>query len=268
MIMNERIQELISAYLLRDTSPEQERELFEACSRHPETSELLRQHLILSLKLRSLREEVQVPTELQNDVLRSINTLEAEGLREEVQNVPVTKAEPGHRFGWAHLLGTGFATAACAVAIVLWNGSTDERGTTTLQQVAQTQDTVFIVKKDTVTQLREIDRPVYIVRTVPEIPAPDRAVTNDAGELAQQQDRTSRSAETGTALNSDAPRDADLPSVPVGDSEAREKTTLFADNHAHETIAREAKKENYLEQYNTMLVSVESVQLSSKDRIH
>jgi hypothetical protein len=268
MIMNERIQELISAYLHRDTTPEQERELFEACSRHPETSELLRQQLVLSLKIRSLREDVKVPTELQNDVLRRINTLEAAGLQAEGHRSFETAEEPRRRFGWAHLFGTGLATAACAVAVVLLSRSPGEQGLTSVQLVAQLQDTVYIVKQDTITQLREIDRPVYIVRTIPSEPVPDRPTPNADGEIARQPDRNATSPETVIALDTGTRRDENL--LPASDSKmgTQGSNPLFAENQPLESALREAKKDNYIEQYNSMLVSVETVQLSSKDRIH
>ncbi|MFZ1731789.1 MAG: hypothetical protein WBQ23_15935 [Bacteroidota bacterium] len=264
--MNERIQELISAYLHRDTTPEQERELFEACNRNPETSELLRQQLVLSLSIRNLREEVQVPTELRNDVLRRINTLEAEGLHDSEPLPYETIQEPRRRFGWVHLLGTGLATAACAVAVVLLSGNPDEQGLASIQPVAL-QDTVYIVKNDTITQLRQVDRPVYIVRTAPEAPAPQHPDSRDAAEFAQKAERTG-TTETGIAPESGSQRDRDTRPSSADKFTNQENTPLLADNQPSESVLREAKKESYIEQYNTMLVSVETVQLSSKDRIH
>ncbi len=266
--MNERIEELISAYLHRGSTPEQERELFEACSRHPETAELLRQHLVLSLKIRTLREDVQVPTEVRNEVLRRVNTLETEGLRrEELPQPHEASAAPRRRFGWAHLLGTGFAAASCTVAILLWTGNSEE-SSTALQSVAQLQDTVYIVKKDTVTQLREIDRPVYIVRS-------DTRAPSDAGPRIDAQDDIARRQESPTsAQDEDAvpelgtqPGDA-VPVMPVLIPSVTGGTVSIAEVRDPETMTREEKAQSYIEQYNSMLVSVESVRLSSKDRLH
>ncbi|MBE0644687.1 MAG: hypothetical protein IH600_11455 [Bacteroidetes bacterium] len=264
--MNERIQELISAYLHRGSTPEQERELFEACSRNPETAELLRQHLVLSLKLRGLREEVQVPADLQNNVLRRINTLEAEGLRsEEMHAASEAATEPRRRFGFAHLLGTGLATAACAITIMLWSAGPDTGPDASLQQVAQVQDTVYIVEKDTVMQLREVERPVYIVRNAPVAPAPESPASNDAADLARAADDRVAATEPGTALATRTQPDAAVPPSPAA---VETEMPLIAEMQPREATTREAKTENYIDQYNSMLVSVETVQLSAKDRIH
>ena len=50
--MNDRIEELIVSYLHRGSTPEQERELFEACKNNSEVAALLRRHVTMSLKLR------------------------------------------------------------------------------------------------------------------------------------------------------------------------------------------------------------------------
>ncbi len=264
--MNERIQELISAYLHRGSTPEQERELFEACSRNPETAELLRQHLVLSLKLRGLRDEVQVPSDLRNDVLLRINALEADGIRnEEAQSAAATGTSSRRRFGFAHLFGTGLATAACAVAIVLLSGDPDPESAGLLQPVAQAQDTVYIVKKDTVTQLREVDRPVYIVRNAPAAPVLQEPSATDQGELASEALAAPESrAEAERTTRPEPPAPVTPASVPT---RAGDSPTL-AEVQPREVATREAKTENFIEQYNSMLVSVETVRLSSKDRIH
>ena len=258
--MNDRILELISAYLHRGSTPEQERELFEACSRNPETAELLRQHLILSLKLHTLRDEVQVPAELHNNVLGRINALEAEGIEREAAQPRIVPEQSRRRFGWAHLLGTGIAGAACTLALLLWTGGPADE--TVLQPMAGVQDTVFIAKTDTLTQLRSVDRPVYIVRSVPS-PSPETPRAAEAPDMAMQ-------SETGTATQSG------IAGVEVRKDESRadtdraplESMPLLADLRESEAATREVKTQNFLEQYNSMLVSMESVQLSAKDRLH
>ncbi len=267
--MNERIQELISAYLHRGSTPEQERELFEACSRNPETAELLRQHLVLSLKLRGLRDDVQVPSDLQSTVLRRINSLEAEGLRSETLPSATAVDQDGkRRFGLIHLFGTGLATAACAVAILLLSGSPDQEPAARLQTVAQVQDTVYIVEKDTVTQLREVERPVYIVRNVPAEPVLESPATNDQGDLAAKAGNNAPVRETVSDPATQANREAPAPVSPARIPTRAEDLPALAEMQPGEAATREAKTENYIEQYNSMLVSVETVRLSSKDRIH
>lgn len=267
--MNERIEELIAAYLHRGSTPEQERELFEACSRQPETAELLRQHLVLSLKIRALREDVQVPVEVRNEVLRRVNTIESDGLRrEEQQQTAVTAVPPRHRFGWTHLLGTSLATAACAVAILLWTGNSDETGTARMQSVSGLQDTVFVVKRDTVTQLREIDRPVYIVRADTRPASGDDPRSDTREEIGRRQESIPPPADAVTAADPAAPLTETVAVAPVPASTVTTGTASIAEVRDPETMTREEKAQSYLEQYNTMLVSVASVRLSSKDRLH
>ena len=267
--MNERIQELISAYLHRGSTPEQERELFEACSRNPETAELLRQHLVLSLKLHQLRDETEVPTELHNSLLRRINALEAEGVREEERRIPAAAAAPEvrRRFGWAHLLGTGLAGAAIALLFLL-PGSPD--GELAMQPATALRDTVTLVRTDTLLQIREVERPVYIVRDTEPRVQPEAPRPGDAGELAQQPApgrEVLPEVRRRTTEQPDQPADTDRVFA-VTEPDTAEQAPLFADNMRPESGTREAKAQNYLEQYNSMLVSVESVRLSSKDRLH
>lgn len=258
--MNDRILELISAYLHRGSTPEQERELFEACSRNPETAELLRQHLILSLKLHTLRDDVQVPAELHSNLLGRINALEAEGVAREAAQPRIVPEQSRRRFGWAHLLGTGIAGAACALALLMWTGGPESD--TALKPVAEAQDTVFITRTDTLMQLRKVDRPVYIVRTAP---SPVRDMSREAESpdvtLPSGIEAASKDGIAGTDIRKDENR-ADTDRAPV------ESMPLLADMRQVESATREVKTQNFLEQYNSMLVSVESVQLSAKDRLH
>ncbi|MBR9977318.1 MAG: hypothetical protein KFH87_04450 [Bacteroidetes bacterium] len=283
--MNERIQELITAYLHRGSTPEQERELFEACSRQPETAELLRSHLILSLKLRTLRDDTYAPTDVRNEVLRRINVLESEALQqEETQKAKRRERTPHAGFGWAKFTATAAATAALVSALFLLYPD-NEDSTLTPLPIAQLPDTVYIVTKDTVTQIREIERPATIVRTVPATRLQDEDTARDdfaphsnprtvaTGGMANQH-------ENNTVTEADIPghpaTDADMAHVsetdpvdeehPVAtDMPEEERPTLAG---TADTLPRAEKTQTYIEQYNSMLVSVESVQISSKDRIH
>lgn len=283
--MNERIQELITAYLHRGSTPEQERELFDACSRQPETAELLRSHLILSLKLRTLRDDTHTPLDTRNDVLRRINALEAEAVQqEEMQNAKRRERKLHAGFGWAKLTATAAATAALVTLLFLLYPDSED-STRAQLPIAQLPDTVYIVKKDTVTQIREIERPVTIVRTVPST----RMTDEDTARDDITPDRNPRTEETGgianqhenfTALEADVPKhpttDTDMALLTATESVdennpgtadmPEEEVDLFADTA--NTMPREEKTQTYIEQYNSMLVSVESVRISSKDRIH
>jgi hypothetical protein len=57
------------------------------------------------------------------------------------------------------------------------------------------------------------------------------------------------------------------PTVETADVAVKNTAPLLADVIPVETVTIEAKTKNYIEQYNAMLVSVASVQLSAKDRI-
>lgn len=266
--MNERIQELISAYLHRGSTPEQERELFDACSRNPETAELLRQHLVLSLKLHQLRDETEVPPDLHNNVLRRINALEAERLREEERRIvsaPVVPAAAGQtrgRFGWTHLLGTGLAGAA---VVALFLSVTDTAEPDLASQTPPAPDTVVMVRTDTL--LREVERPVYIVRET----APHALPGTPAADAPEQLATRTVPTDAPAAVRPDAPRPLEDTSERPGAARAETRTSppdavVLADNLPPAT--REEKTQNYLEQYNSMLVSVESVRISSQDRLH
>ena len=237
--MNEHIHELISSYLHGGNTPAQDRELFEACSKHPETAELLRSHLILSLKLRSLREQTEVPTDIRNSLLLRVNELQSERERNPLPtNLP---RERVHRFGWAHILGSSLATAAAAAMLfIMWP---DASGPSSAE--LQTTDTVRLVKLDTVVQTRNVDKPVYITRVVRE-----RAVVP-----------ADNFVEAPPANN-----ESELPSNPTPVTPELENVT-FAEVVQVKEQLRQAKVSQYLEQYNSMLASVESVQLSSRDRV-
>lgn len=267
--MNERIQGLISAYLHRGSTPEQEQELFDACSRNPETAELLRQHLILSLKLHTLRDAVEVPTDLHHSLLGRINALEAETATHaaraprtratDTRAVPV--ATPG-RFGWVHLFGTGLAGAAAVLLLSFWIDGADPD--LTRRDVPVSPDTVTIVRTDTLTRIQEVARPVYLVRErAPALPADRIPGTGGqeeptAGFAGQPTDDAAGSE--GIAAN------VSNNNTLLSDSMPEESGPVIADISAGSS--RVTKTRNFLAQYTSMLVSVESVSLSTKDRLY
>lgn len=288
--MNERIQELISAYLHRGSTPEQERQLFEACSRNPETAELLRQHLILSLKLHTLRDAVEVPSEVHNGLLRRINAMEAENAaaatraQSAVQRTPspstaVHTSAPGptpRRFGWTHLFGTGLAGAAAVLLLSFWMDS--PAPDSARSPISLSHDTVMVLRTDTLTRVREIERPVYIVRG-PATTADETQVSailppegNDAGRVSPTAgDATPTTVDASPATVDASPTTLDAASISENNtplSAAVEDNTGMAVADARAASPRVEKTQNFLAQYNSMLVSVESVSLSTKDRLH
>ena len=106
--MNERLQELMESFLHRGCTPEEETELFDACLNDPHAAEAVRQQLILSLKIRKLRDEAEVPLEVRNELFRKINTIAAE-----------TPAEPERKraFAWLGGFRLGWSHAVVAVAL-------------------------------------------------------------------------------------------------------------------------------------------------------
>lgn len=267
--MNERIQELIAAYLHRGSTPEQEQELFEACSHDPSTAELLRQHLILSLKLHTMRDTVEVPTELHNSLLRRINAMEAEpapvpqgASRERSDpNRDIATATP-RRFGWAHLFGTGLAGVAAVLLLTFW---LDDSGPDLATRSATIpRDTVTVVRVDTLTRVQQIERPVYIVRELPPTQPAERipaGVGQDGGSpgFAGQPTDATAGGEGLAALVSEN-------NTPLSDTMPDESAVEIAE--LRPVSSRVAKTQNFLAQYTSMLVSVESVSLSAKDRLH
>jgi hypothetical protein len=237
--MTDHIQELISSYLHGGTTPEQERELFETCARHPETAELLRRHLLLSLKIRGLREQTDVPAELRNTLLLRLNELQAARMRNTPATIPVERKP---RFGWGHVLSSAMASAAIAVLVFLLLPSRPDT-----PSVVTVTDTVRVVERDTVLQIHEINRPVYITRA-----------SVDDGRL--QHNPIEESA-----------ADVSIAEQPIED-ETQPRTSPPANETYVEAlplreIERRAKVNQYLEQYNSMLASVETVRLTRNDRI-
>jgi hypothetical protein len=241
--MNDRIEELILAYLHRGSTPEQERELFEACKSDATTANMLRQHLIMSLKLRQLRDQTQVPLDVQNSLLRRVNeTVIAE------EPAPIAAVAPARRgFGWAHLFGASMATAAAAIAlfVALLPGATElqpkDSAAVTLR------DTVLLTRTDTLVQVRTVRTPSNIARAAAPAPALPQGNTPDQSAnpgLARQE----APAPVPTPVSAE-----EIASLPV------DPPTL-ASNHLND-------QPTFLEQYNTMLVSIERVRLTAEDRV-
>ena len=250
--MNERIEELIVAYLHRGSTPEQERELFEACRVNPEVSNLLREHLILSLKLRQLRDRTVVPVELQNDVIASINALPSLADNETVRSQDYGYA-PQFRFGWKHLAWSTLAGAAVVAVIMLFAGSLmpgPER-----QLVTQTQtihDTLHVAQIDTLVRTRVVRTPVYIAQ-------PDNG-NQDGHELTQ-----SPVQKPGFNPVTASPRSIE---TATRDEEQQGDTGLKPDDQP--ALAQGNPKDSqpsYLQQYSEMVVTLEKVRLTSDDRI-
>lgn len=285
--MNERIQELITTYLHRGSTPEQERELFEACKNDPSAAEHLRQHLILSLKLRGLRDSVEVDEDLHRAVARRIEGLEAAPAPVPAES-RVQAERPSHaparRFGFLHVFGAAAATAAAAVVLTLTFLPDANELPSPTATIAVVSDTVYVVERDTVRQVHEVTRPVYIVRT--EKPPANEARASETPSMTDD-DRADRTP-AGEAVHTDAPAMADAGrnddrhgaetgdngtaapiDVPVAENPAGGKTgnALLADARPVQPATREERKKSYLEQYNAMLVSVASVKLTDNDRI-
>lgn len=248
--MNDRIEELIIAYLHRGSTPEQEKELFEACRTNPETASLLRQHLVLSLKLRQLRDSTVVPQEVRNSLLLRINELPPIG-EEAPRRVPLRRPGwllPG-RFGLQHLVGAVATTAAIMVAAYQFTPGSGEGQSGTVASAQLQRDTVFVAVRDTVVRTETVRTPVYIVRTVERKNDPG----NVAGEPARQ---------PGVDIAQETPESPAEQAAPVSPAGDRgvDVSPAIADNSAQEAPA-------YLKQYNEMVLSLEKVNLSPSDRI-
>jgi hypothetical protein len=235
--MDPRTHELITSFLLRDTTPEQEKELFAACMTEPGLADLLRDEMALSLELRSLRDATVVPAALAAELRGRINMLEAQSAaksRRRLFTLPERFALP--RFSWAQL-GTAAAAPALAVAaFFLFRG-----GDLPVMPVSPSVSTVTVVRTDTVTQVREVRTPVYIVRHEA-APAPGAVQSPDVATRSN----TGTSTETAAAA--------------AGTEPAAQPASLPA-------IAQSERERSYLDQYNEMLVTVESVHITDGDRI-
>jgi len=243
--MNKKIEELILAYLHRGSTPEQERELFEMCRDNPDISTYLREHLVMSLKLRQLRERTAVPEDAHNSLLRRINELEATA-EPEVEEKRRTVAGFGFSPRWGQVFGSVLATAAVMMLLFFlvqggWGSGSEEYAS-----IPVIRDTVRQTVTDTVFQLREIDKPVYIVKW--------------------------RSRETEPVTSPD-PDSEDNNLVVAEENLIPEPATTIRPLPAHMddtlTIAevRAVDQPTYLEKYTEMVHSLEKVSLTSNDRI-
>lgn len=247
--MNERIEELIVAYLHRGSTPEQERELFEACRDNADVAQLLRRHLTLSLKLRRLRDETEVPPALHASLVGRINEIEHARTVAPVAPI-IAKVSGGVQrlvFGWRHLVGTAVAGAALAtMAFLLIPGRIVEPGATA--QVVTVTDTLREMRIDTLVTTRTIYRSIMrasdpVARrseVLPVQPAPVPVLQDDAPARTEE---FAEVAPVRPARSGDASRRGTA-------DEAPEQTGL-----------------SYIEQYTTMVSSLEQIHLTSQDRV-
>ncbi len=245
--MNDRIEELIVAYLHRGLTPEQERELFDSCRDNPEMASLLKQHVTMSLKLRAVRERAEVPAETRNELLRRINSLPAQPGVAEKEDAP---ARLRIGFGWRHIVSGGVAAAAVtAVLFMFFVPRNDNEDATRFASLAPERDTVQIVRADTVTLTRTVLRFVNTRTGMP--PA---------------------TAESKLSETSGGPENI----ADAGGGAAAEETAPEAPDHADVDEAvpaavmaelRSVSGPSWIEQYSLMLMQLETVKLSPNDRI-
>jgi len=241
--MNERIEELTIAYLHKGSTPEQEQELFDACKENPEISEYLRQHLILSLKLRQLRDKTEVPLEARNAVISAINAIHIDDAAPARKYAPV--AAP--RFGWRHVFGSALATAALSAAL-FFSLKTENPTQQSVAQAVSIHDTLCVLQVDTVTQVREIQKPVYIARNEPApVTAPDRLNP----DVSSQVDVSSIDL------------DKNIPVQPKTVSPKLLDTVTMEQGH----LAAQDDASSYLEYYKSMLSTLKIVHITPSDRI-
>jgi hypothetical protein len=249
--MNDRIEELIVAYLHRGSTPDQERELFEACKSNPEVAALLRQHISMSLKLRMLRDKTEVPLETHNALMRRINEMK---IAPTPERKPIWSWLPIRskvtQLGWRHLTGTALATAAAMIALFFLTRPASLDGNRELKALAAAPDTVLLTRVDTVFQARTVSKPVYIVRYEKRQDDPSVAIEKPSpsanAENLAQNNATGEDITGGDAANTQEEKPAITPSL--------------ADSHLPETPS-------YLQQYASMVSSLEKVHLSSSDRV-
>lgn len=247
--MNERIEELIVAYLHRGSTPEQERELFEACRDNPDVAQLLRRHLTLSLKIRSLRDETVVPPELHARLIGRINVIEHE--RHSNVAVPfVPKVAGGVQrlvFGWRHLAGMAIAGAALATMMFLLmpGGAGDPASTARIVTVT---DTLRESRIDTLVTTRTVYR--MSPRQTAPVAASDVQPKLDAGVPHETLD------------------DAPGRSEDFADAAPTRPARTGADTRRGTTgEASDASLPSYIEQYTSMVSSLDQIMLTSQDRV-
>lgn len=247
--MNERIEELIVAYLHRGSTPEQERELFEACRDDADVAQLLRRHLTLSLKIRRLRDETEVPPELHARLVGRINEIEHE--QRTIGIAPLIPRITGKMqrlaFGWRHLAGTAIAGAALATMVfLLLPGRTIIPETTA--RIVTVTDTLRETRVDTLVTTRTVFR--ASLRTAAPVASNDAQATQDVGVPSDLQD------------------DAPIRSDDFADTApARPLRTGSDSRRGTSGDASEASIPSYIEQYTMMVSSLDQIVLTSQDRV-
>ncbi len=161
--MNERLNELTELFLYRGCTPEQEKELFEACLHNPQMAEALRQQLLLSLKIRQLRDRAEVPADVRNELFRKINLIAAENTARD-ERKPALLWLRNIRLGWSHA-AIAAASAAAALVLYLNIGRTPVPEDFPATAYTTFRDTVRIVDTKTVVTVKERKVPVYIERS-------------------------------------------------------------------------------------------------------
>jgi hypothetical protein len=251
--MNDRIEELIVSYLHRGSTPEQERELFDACKNNPDVATMLRQHITLSLKLRMLRDKTEVPQETHNALMRRINELKVDPAPVRASRwawLPSGVAAP--RPAWRIASGTALVTVTAMVALffLIHPFDGDNGGSAGTASITPRTETVIQTRIDTVYQTRTVSKPVYIVRyehakVDPENVAGRPTPLPPSTDLAQQEN-TSQETTPNTKVNSQTKKPVIEPTI--------------AD-------ARVPEAPSYLQQYTSMVSSLEKIRLSSTDRV-
>ena len=249
--MNDRIEELIVSYLHRGSSPEQEKELFEACRTNPDVANLLRQHISLSLKLRQLRDNTQVPEETHAVLMRRINEIQIEKTSTQKERRSwFPFFDRGRQPVWRPVGTAILATAAFMLALFFFTRPAKEDPGGSATATVSSPDTILFTRIDTVYQTRTIRRPVYIVRY--EKPHQDTKGLKD------------------NALSGDSPSElATTPVTPRGDSHAEPVVSKDVKPESIPAIAesRLPEQSSYMQQYTNMVTSLEKIRLSSGDRI-
>lgn len=250
--MNERIEELIVCYLHRGSTPEQERELFEACRNDPDVATQLRQHIALSLKLRMLRDKTEVPQETHNALMRRINELRVNPESDPRQRrawIPFLGG--GTSTAWRPIFGTALVTAAVTIAVfALLRPAAIEIPSGGGDASFARPDTVLLTRVDTVFRTKTVSRPVYIVRYQER---PDQPGINP---VKNQVDLPS----TAEAVRQDDAGEAESETHP-----ARKDITPVSHPTIAETQVQEAP--SYIRQYTAMVSSLEQIRVAASDRI-
>ena len=240
--MNDKIKELLEAFLYGDATPDQERELLELTQHHPEVAEELRQQMVLSLKIRQLRERENVPLEVRNSLLRTINTMAAENTKKEERAQKRSAWLPKLRLGWSH---AAVALGAVAIMYFFFLGSPETKIQPAAQEgiASNTFDTVTIVQTDTVREVQQVRVPVRgtQVAEVREEPAPSREA---------------------------APREMPQRTVEPQKAAEPDRTDALADADSRNSRADyQSTPASMKEEYRDMMLSTETVELTQDDRV-